>query len=116
VDFHGGRWAHPAASLRLDSSRGEHTTRAGEGSGGDSNAFGDRLHGRTVVLLGLIGEAEESEENEGADDAEPAGEFEGGFQHGVHSPDHSGDLVDAGESAVGVGPADPGPDASMDVE
>ena len=116
VDFHGGHWAHPAASLGFDSSRGEDTTRAAEGSGGDSNAFGDRLDSRAVILLGLVGEAEEGEEDEGADDAEPAGKFEGGFQHGVHSPDHSGDLVDAGESAVGVGPANPGPDAGVDVE
>ena len=69
VDFDGRQWAHPATGPRLDSSRGENTTRAAaDGSGRDPNALSDRLQGGAVVLLGLVGKAEETEKDKGADD------------------------------------------------
>jgi hypothetical protein len=69
-----------------------------------------------VVLLGFIGKAEESKEDDSTDDAEPAGELEGGCENGARSPDHRWDLVDTRESVVGVGQAFPGVDISVDVE
>ena len=116
VDFDRCQWAHPAG-LRFDSSRGENTTtKAADRFGGDSNVLGDRLESGAIVLLGFIGEAKETEEDEGADDAKPAGELEGGFHQGDLSPDHSGELVDAGESLVDIVPANPWVDAGVDVE
>jgi len=123
VDMDRWRWADLATSLRLDSfaggdssSRIEETRAAVDCSGRDSKALGNGLECGAVVLLGLIGEAKESKEDDGADDGEPASELEGGCHHVVSSPDHRWDLVDARKSHVGVGPALPRPYAPVDVE
>lgn len=59
------------------------------------------------MFLCLICKAEEAEEDEGADNAQPSRHLERRLGNGVVPPKHSRDLVDTGESSVSVLPTDP---------
>jgi len=112
VHKHGGSWANLATGTNdfgVGLGSGENTGVA-EGSGGDTDVFGDGLEIRTIVLPGLVGKTEEAKEDEGADNHEPTGKLEGDFADGSCSPEHGRELVYTRESRVGVGPAFPWPD------
>lgn len=53
---------------------------ASEGCGADSNMLCDRLECRSVIFPGLISEAEEDEEDEGAENIEPAIKLQGNLK------------------------------------
>lgn len=100
----------------IDGTGGGARAASGEGEGSVTHLLGDGLDGRAVVLPGLIGEAEECEEDHGANDDAPASELDAAVASGIIAPDDGGELVNTGEAVVGVSPAEPGGDASHDVD
>lgn len=100
----------------IDGAAGGAGAASGEGESGVAHLLGNGLDSGAVVLPGLVGETEECEEDHGADNDAPASELEAAVAGGIVTPDDGGDLVNTGESVVGVGPAKPGEDAGHDVD
>jgi len=109
-------WANlDIAANRFGSSRGERGLASNRGSS-DADALDNSLENRAVVLPSLICKAEESKEDKGAEDGQPAGKLERDVVGGVHAPVNGKSLVNSGESEMCIRPTDPWADSSSDVE
>lgn len=64
---------------------------SGESESGVADLLRDGLDCGAVVLASLVGEAEESEENDGTDDGGPTSAFETANRGGISPPEDSGD-------------------------
>lgn len=82
---------------------------ASERCSADPDTFGDGLECQFVVLLGLIGETEKEEEDEGAENNAPATHFQRnrGVQVGRLTPQDGGNLIDARKIGMDTSPTDP---------
>lgn len=68
------------------------------------------------MLPGLVGKAEISEEDEGAEDAEPASELNADIANGVCAPLECKDLLHSREIQMGIRPGNPLVNAGLDIE